>query len=119
MSDIFEIKGVDAELRVLDQKYVFADPIYSERMKWVKESMALEKTKPDDPALMPDFLELRNELDKKLMRMYLPSMPEDVINKMGFNAFTALMDKITELTGTKFGAKVEAKTEKKSGHATA
>lgn len=110
MSDIFEIKGVDAELRVAGKSYKFADPRLQEKVLLEKELNALNATKESMDTV--DWVLKSHEIFKKMIRQYLPEMEQSVLDQMGDNAMTALLEMVTDFSQKKFGAVVQ-KVEQK------
>lgn len=105
MSDIFEIKGVDAELVVNGQHYKFADPRFEEKILIQKELKALKKNSANMDE--EDLLLASHQVNKKMIKQYLPQMTDADLDKIGDNALMALLDQIGKLTDIKFGAVVQ------------
>lgn len=110
MADLFELKGVNIELKIRGQVYKFADPEFLSKLASYKASEELEAVKKD--ISHSEYMARANELNKASIKMYLPDIPQDVLDKIGMNEMSVLLDKIAELTGENFGAVVE-KVEKK------
>jgi len=105
MSDIFEIKGVNAALKISDKEYAFADPKFLEKIMIQKEYKALSLKKESMDEL--DFAVAMDSLNNKIIKMFLPSIEDEIVSSLGEFAKTALIDKITKLSDIKFGAVVQ------------
>ena len=111
MSDIFQIKGINAVLRIGEKDYKFADPKYLQKIQLRKKYMALDLQRS---SLDPEDVALQTmELNKEQIRLYLPDLEDGVLDSMGDFSFTALLKKLLEITQDTFGAVVE-KVEGKS-----
>lgn len=110
MSDIFEIKGVDAELRVAGKCYKFADPKLKEKVLIEKELNVLNAQK--DSIDRVDYILQAQEIFKRMIMQYLPTIESQVLEDMGDSALTALFKMVTEFAQEKFGAVVQKVEEK-------
>lgn len=112
MSDIFEIKGVNAVLKIGEKEYRFADPPFLKKVSTRKKFKALEKKFDDEAISYDDFIKMTYELNKESIMQYLPDIDDKTLDKIGEFSFLALLNKVQNLTQTLFGATVE-KIEKK------
>lgn len=112
MSDIFAIKGVNTVLQVGDREFRFADPKFPDKILLRKEMNTLAKEHELGDITYEEYLEGVYVINRKMMKQYLPDITDDVLDELGDFSFQALLNKVSELTETKFGAIVE-KVEKK------
>jgi hypothetical protein len=110
MADLFELRGVDIELKVLGKTYKFQDPPFNLKVASYRAADKLEENRKN--MSLTDYLIKANELNRESVKMYLPDLPSDILEKIGMHEMSALIDKINELSGKRFGATVE-KVEKK------
>lgn len=110
MADIFEVKGVNAELKVMGKSYRFADPQFAEKVLLRKEFKELAKKK--DQMDEEDYVLSAYALNKKLIKQFLPTIEDETLNTMGDFAIQALTEEINNLAEQKFGAVVEKTTTK-------
>jgi hypothetical protein len=110
VADIFQIKGVNSFLKVGEAEYRFADPNLKAKILLMGKFKELNEKRTEIP--VEEYLLKNRDLNIEQIKMYLPEMPADEIEKMGDFAFTALLEKISDLTQNTFGAVVE-KVEKK------
>jgi len=110
MADIFELKGLDAELKIGSATYKFADPNFLKKNLLQKKFSELESERMSIDR--SDYTRRSYELNRELVKLYLPDLGDDVLDQIGEHAFLALLDKLLTLTSTTFGAVVE-KIEKK------
>jgi len=110
VSDIFEIKGVNAVLRVGEKEYKFADPKFLQKAILRKK---FSKLVGDRENMDYDVFEKKiHAVNKEQIKLYLPDLDDEYIESLGDFAFSALLKKILEITKDTFGAvveKVEAK----------
>lgn len=110
MADVFELKGVDAVLRIRGQDYKFRDPPFGEK---VLAQKAWDQLNSDESVDRNERLLRAEEINKRMVKSYLPDIPDEYLNHIGMHEMSALLDHITEITGTKFGAIVSKVDEKK------
>jgi hypothetical protein len=111
VSDIFEIKTAQIEIKIGDKYFKLKDPKFVEKIGVKKDWDELKKvaTSLDEN----DYLMKAYELNKKTVTMFIPEMTGEFIdNDLPSGALEVLMSKIMEITGNKFGAVIE-KAEKK------
>lgn len=106
MSDIFTIKGVDAVLEINGKKYKFADPLFPEKVKIQRKMKDLEIKKTEGMEWEEYSLQVY-ELNKKLIKLYIPEITKEDLDSLGEFSFQALLIKVLELTKDQFGAVVE------------
>lgn len=109
MSDIFEIKGVNAALKVGDKLYRFADPLFPEKVKLQKEMRALANS----PLDTDDYSLAIYEINKRMIKQYLPEIEQEVLDGLGEFKMLAVLDSIRQLSKDNFGAVVARVEEKK------
>ncbi len=105
MSDIFEILGVNAELRIQGKVYKFCDPKFKDKIAVMKELETLRLKKGElDPneAALADW-----DVSKKYVQLYIPDLSDLAIEEMGQHSFQALFEAVTEMASQKFGAHVK------------
>lgn len=112
MSDLFEIKGINVSLKVKDREYKFHDPAFLDKINLQKINSKVQKDYVDGKISREDYLVSLYECNKKLIKIYLPDIEDDILDALGEFSMTALINKISELTQDSFGAVVE-KVEKK------
>ena len=105
MSDIFTIRGVDAVLKMGKKHYRFADPIFPEKVKIQKQMRELDKNK--DTMEFEEYSLEVYELNKKLIKLFLPEITQDDLDTLGEFAFQALLIKVLSLTKDQFGATID------------
>lgn len=111
MSDIFEIKTAQIDIKIGDKVFALKDPKFIDKINIKKQMDALgkEKGSMDDT----DYLIKAYEMNKKIIKMFIPEMSDKYIdNEIPSSALELLIEKIGEITQNKFGAVIE-KTEKK------
>jgi len=104
MSDIFEIKGIDAKIKIGDAEYKFCDPRFKDKVmiqKKLKDLRAREESM--DPT---DYALESNEISKEMIRQYLPDIPLEVLDQMGDALATRLLSHLLELSSSKFSSVV-------------
>lgn len=116
MSDIFEIKGVQIFLKIgsgdSERNYKFSDPKFIDKVL-LKKELKKEKLKYESGDLdQEDYMIKMDLINKKLIKQYLPDLPDDYLENLGEFETTALLNKIHQLADLNFGAIVE-KIEKK------
>ena len=112
MSTIFEIKGVNAELKVGQMIFRFADPGVKEKILLQKKMKALLKQRDEHAIEDEDFVLQMDDLNNESIKQHLPDMDDETLAKMGTYAKQALLEQLFKLAEKNFGATVEA-TEKK------
>lgn len=112
MADIFEIVGVNAEVKVKDKSYPLQDPQMSKKIAFMKELDALNKIR--DSLSGTEAMEKDWQMQKKYVQLYLPDLTDKEIDTMGQHTFQVLSDALTEVAKDKFGACVKKiESEKK------
>ena len=111
MSDIFEIKSPEAFLRISGKEYRLADPVFPEKVKLQKETRALLKR---DDLELEEIQEAMDLINKRMIGLYLPDMPKDLLSGLGHFQTQAIIQKVGELAQAQFGIvlqKVEVKKD--------
>lgn len=106
MSDIFELKGVDAVIRVpqLGKEFRIADPNFLAKIALqMKFGLLSARQEILDPASFAKEVHLLNQ---EQVRMYLPELTEEEAQKLGSTAFLNLLNAVIEISTQKFDAVV-------------
>jgi hypothetical protein len=114
VSDLFEIKSVNAEIIVKskgkEKTFKFSDPRFLDKIMLRKEhKILMDKRETMD---FEDYMIAMYEINKKMVKQYLPDITDAALDELGEFSFQALLNKISDLTQNSFGAIVE-KVEKK------
>jgi len=117
MTDIFEIVGIQAEVKLTlkgkVRSFPIHDPKYLDKVRLMKEMRDLSKLRG-----VMDDIELTEKdwhIQKKYVRLYLPELTESNIEDMGESAFRVLFQTVTDLAAERFNACVrKIDTEKKT-----
>jgi hypothetical protein len=117
MSDIFEIVGVNAEIKIKvkgrEKTFTVQDPNYLKKMALIRKMRDLGKNK--DTMDTMDLALQDWDCQKKYVQLYVPELTDEQIENMGEHAFRALFETVTDMAAEKFGAHVKKiETEKKS-----
>lgn len=111
MSDIFEIKTAQIEIKIGDQLFPVSDPKFRDKITIKKEWDALRKQ--EESMDEDEYLLKAYELNKKTVMYFIPSMSAEFIeDKLPPSSLEVLIKKISQITQDKFGAVIE-KAEKK------
>jgi hypothetical protein len=106
MADIFEIVGVNAQVKVhikgKEKIFTVHDPKYTDKIAVMKELRGLAKHRDDIDDL--DMIEQDFSLRKKYVQLYLPDLTDDQILNMGEHSFDTLYQAVTQMASEKFGA---------------
>lgn len=111
MADIFQLSEINMVLEIKGQTFAFVDPLYAEKIALRREMSAHESKmsvmNPEDYAMG------WYELNKKMVKMYLPSITDEILSSLGEFALQALIRKIGELSVDAFGAVVKKVEDQK------
>lgn len=111
MTDIFEIKTTEVKIKIGKNMFALKDPNFMEKVNLTKDWEALSKQKGE--LENSEFMKKAWDLNKRMIRSWLPEMTEEFIEKdLSSSAMELLVKKLTELSEEKFGAVIE-KVEKK------
>lgn len=111
MTDIFEIKTKEIEIKIGGESFPMKDPKFAAKVAMNRdwEKLKAEEKKMDKN----DYLMAAYEMNKKTVLSYLPTMTEEFIeNKLSDSALIKLIQKIGEISAEAWGAVVE-QAEKK------
>lgn len=106
MKDLFELRGVDAEVSIpkLGKKFQLHDPNQIKKILIHKAFVALDKIKNEMDSA--EFSEKAYALNVEQIKLYLPELTDDDFERLGGSEFYALLRQITNLAEAKFGAVV-------------
>lgn len=110
MADIFEIKDIDVKIKIDEVLYDFVDPNFFEKVSLQKKYQDAFKRK--DSLDVIDFETEIYMLNCEHIKLFCPTINDDLLKKMGEFKVQLLLEKILDLAKNKFGAVVE-KVEKK------
>ena len=110
MAHVFEINGIDAELKIGGRKYKFRDPRFQEKVLLKKEWD--DVLKDDLLADKPETVARIHELNKKQVKLYLPDFDDKHLEELGDTEVNLVLKAIQEAAKHNFGAYMESAEKK-------
>lgn len=114
MADIFEIKGINAEVKILGKSYKFADPKFKDKVLLRKEAKEIESRRSQSLLSEEDYYLEMYDVTRKMIKQFLPELGDDVLDQIGDNATMQILKHCQDLAAGKFNSvvsTVEGKSE--------
>lgn len=110
--DVFSIKSLDAAFKIGDKQYVFVDPPFLTKIVVRQKYLDLRKAFDKEAFDVVEYSKKMFEINKDQIKMYLPDIEIEVLDKLGDSNTNALLRKLTDLAENSLGAVVEQVSEK-------
>jgi len=112
--DIFELSAMKAAFKIGGKEYDLVDPTFDKKVLVLKEFDELAEIKPQTKEEKISAALRFHQAKIAYIKVYLPTLEDQVLNEMGEKQFNAVYDKLTELAGERFGAVIKKiESEKK------